>query len=115
MPIAQDFGFGSRHQLQRGDGFLRVEFLIEANRSVEHHNDQNCEGFNRLAQNTDDDARRNQDPDHKAVELINKDPQRADSLPLFQLIGTIRYSPLRSGRVRQSGWSRRQTSTDLIT
>ncbi len=65
------------HLLERRDGLLRAELLIETDDSIENDDVQDGDGVQQFAQHPGDDTGRDENPDDKALELTKENLQRA--------------------------------------
>ena len=103
LPIASHLGLGRGQLLERRDGLLRVELLVEADDGVEDDDGEDGDGVHHFAQHAGDDTGRDENPDDEALELAEENLQRADALAFLQLVRAIGREALRRFLRRESG------------
>ena len=103
LPVASHLGLRRGHLLERRDGFLRVELLIEADDGVEDDDGEDGDGVHHFAQHAGDDAGGDENPDDEALELAEENPQRADALAFLQFVRAVSREALRRFLRRKSG------------
>ena len=103
LPVAPHLGLGRGHLLERRDGLLRVELLVEADDGVEDDDGEDGDGVHHFAQHAGDDTGRDENPDDEALELAEENLQRADALAFLQFVRAVSREALCCFLRRQSG------------
>jgi hypothetical protein len=78
LPVAPHRGLGRGQLLEGRDGFLRLEFLVEANDRVEDDNGQDGDAVQHFTEEAGDDTGGDENPDDEALELAEEHLERAD-------------------------------------
>ena len=74
-PSRRTLACGRGHLLERRDGLLRVELLVEADDGVEDDDGEDGDGIHHFAQHAGDDTGRDENPDDEALELAEENLQ----------------------------------------
>ena len=102
LPVAPHLGLGRGQLLERRDGLLGLEFLVEADDRVEDDDGEDGDAVHHFTEEAGDDTGGDENPDDEALELAEEHLQRADGLAFLQLVRAVGREPLRRFLRRES-------------
>ena len=115
LPVAPHRGLGRGQLLERRDGLLGLEFLVEADDRVEDDNGEDGDAVHHFTEEAGDDTGGDENPDDEALELAEENLERADGFAFLQFVRAVDREPLRRFLRRETIRSGSQLGQHLLS